>query len=210
MRQTIDQSHVQNKVSIQIFGICFVSIRVNPLNRIVETQQIKVSAAIFFNRIPADPAAEGGGVVAVAVVVEVGFGIVVLRREAVRKDGRHRAGRADRVAEGVVGVLGDDGAEFVPVADDVAVVVVGSQARLRLRLNGASRRRAVGVAREYFVVECETGGCARCHGIMLPSGFVPFSDLLWFRGLGMLPARVRLWLMQASKCFQETNECTAC
>ena len=72
----------------------------------------------------------------------------------------------DGVPKGVVGVLGDEAAELVPVADDVAVVVVAGevevavdgygdqtadaanlQARLRLRLKGALRRDRRGFGR---------------------------------------------------------------
>jgi len=129
------------------------------------------SRRILLNRIPADPAAKGGRVIAVAVVIEVGLGVVVLRGEAVGEDGGHRAGGGDRVAEGVVGVLGDDGAVLVPVADDIAVVVVAgeveaaadrhgdqtadaagarSQARLRLRLYGASREIPGRIAQRFL------------------------------------------------------------
>ena len=111
------------------------------------------------------------GVVAVAVVVEVGFGVVVLRREAVREDGRHRAGLVDGVPEGVVGELGDEVAVLVPVPDDVAVVVVAGevvvavdadgdkaadaararpQARLRHRLYGASLWKMFCLGRKRF------------------------------------------------------------
>ena len=61
---------------------------------------------------------------AVAVVVETGFGIVVLRGEAVAEEVGEGAGFGDEFAESVVGVLRDGVAAGIEVAGDVAVVVV--------------------------------------------------------------------------------------
>lgn len=61
---------------------------------------------------------------AVAVVVESGFGIVVLRGEAVAEEVGEGAGLGYDIAKGIVGVLGDGVAVGIEVAGDVAVVVV--------------------------------------------------------------------------------------
>ena len=61
---------------------------------------------------------------AVAVVVEAGFGIEVLRREAVAEEAGAPAGFGDEPAEGIVGVPRKGAAVDVKVAREVAVVVV--------------------------------------------------------------------------------------
>ena len=61
---------------------------------------------------------------AVAVVVKIGFGIVVFRGKAVAEEVGKRAGLGNEIAEGVVGVLRNGVAVCVEVASDVAVVVV--------------------------------------------------------------------------------------
>ena len=61
---------------------------------------------------------------AVAVVVKTGFGIVILRGEAVAEEVGERAGLGDDFTESVVGVLRDGVAAGVEVASNVAVVVV--------------------------------------------------------------------------------------
>ncbi len=61
---------------------------------------------------------------AVAVVVEAGFGIEVLRREAVAEEAGAPAGPGDEPAEGVVGVTRKGAAVGVEIARDVAVVVI--------------------------------------------------------------------------------------
>ena len=59
-----------------------------------------------------------------AIIVEIRFGIEILRREAVAEEVGERARLGDDVAEGVVGVLRDGVAAGIEVASDVAVVVV--------------------------------------------------------------------------------------
>ena len=61
---------------------------------------------------------------AVAVVVEAGFGVEVLRREAVAEEAGAPAGLGDEPAEGIVGVPRKGAAVDVKVARDVAVVVI--------------------------------------------------------------------------------------
>ena len=61
---------------------------------------------------------------AVAVVVEAGFGIEVLRREAVAEEVGKRTRLGDELAEGIVGVPRKGAAVGVEIARDVAVVVV--------------------------------------------------------------------------------------
>ena len=61
---------------------------------------------------------------AVAVVVEAGFGIEVLSREAVAEEAGASAGPGDEPAEGIVGVPRKGAAVDVKVARDVAVVVI--------------------------------------------------------------------------------------
>jgi len=61
---------------------------------------------------------------AVAVVVEAGFGIEVLRREAVAEEAGASAGPGDEPAEGIVGVPRKGAAVGVEIARYVAVVVV--------------------------------------------------------------------------------------
>ena len=61
---------------------------------------------------------------AVAVVVKAGFGIVVLRGEAVAEEVGEGAGLGYEIAKGIVGVLGNGVAAGIEVASDVAVVVV--------------------------------------------------------------------------------------
>ena len=86
-----------------------------------------------------------------------------------REDGGHRTGGGDRVPECVVGVFGDEAAVLVPVADHVPVVVVGSQARLRLRLYGASRGWAGRRIRKRYVGEYVVVHQGKSHGILLLS-----------------------------------------
>ena len=61
---------------------------------------------------------------AVAVVVEAGFGIEILRREAVAEEAGASAGPGDEPAEGIVGVPRKGAAVGVEIARYVAVVVV--------------------------------------------------------------------------------------
>ena len=60
---------------------------------------------------------------AVAVIVEVGFSVEILCREAVTENVGERTGLRYGVAESVVGVGGDGFAGGIKVAGDVAVVV---------------------------------------------------------------------------------------
>ncbi len=62
---------------------------------------------------------------AVAVVVKASFGIVVFRGEAVAEEVSEGADLGYKIAEGIVGVLGDGVTVCVEVAGDVTVVVVG-------------------------------------------------------------------------------------
>ena len=73
---------------------------------------------------------------AVAVVVETGFGIVVLRGEAVAEEVGERTGLGDRAAEVVVLVRGGDVAGFVYVLRDIAVVVVCGEVELTVARDG--------------------------------------------------------------------------
>ena len=66
---------------------------------------MKINAAFFFDWVAVEPSHEDGMVEAVAVVVETGFGIVVLRREAVAEDIAHGARLRERSTESIVGVL---------------------------------------------------------------------------------------------------------
>ena len=86
---------------------------------------------MFFDGISVEPAHEGWGVVAVAVVAEAGFGVLVFGGESVREGVGEGAGGGEDAAEGVVGVGGDGGAVGVEVAHDVAVVVVAGEIRLK-------------------------------------------------------------------------------
>ena len=61
---------------------------------------------------------------AVAVVVEAGFDVKVLCREAVAEEVSEGAGLGYEIAKGIVGVLGNGVAAGIEVASDVAVVVV--------------------------------------------------------------------------------------
>ncbi len=130
--------------SCSLYQVDILSEWIKAANRIVLTKRNKIQSSFLLNRIPADPAAEGGGVVAVAVVVEVGFGVVILRREAVGEDVGHVAVLVDRVAEGVVGVFGDEFAVLVPVADHVAVVVVAREVEVAVDADGDEPADAAG------------------------------------------------------------------
>ena len=73
--------------------------------RIIPDHRIEVHAAFFFDGVAADPSAEFGAVVAVVVINETGFVVVILAAEAERVQIHHRAGfRIDR-AERVVDVF---------------------------------------------------------------------------------------------------------
>ena len=61
---------------------------------------------------------------AVAVVVELSYGVIVFSREAVAEQVNKRAGCGDEITEGVVRVLGNCVASSIKVARDIAVVVV--------------------------------------------------------------------------------------
>ena len=87
---------------------------------------------------------------AVAVIVETGFDIVVLCREAVSEKIGERARLRYVIAEGVVGVLGNGVTVCVEVASYVSVVVVAWNVEL---LSGGVR--SGGVAD--FVVCAELG-----------------------------------------------------
>ena len=60
----------------------------------------------------------------VAVVVETGFDVEVLCREAMAEEIDKGTGLGDDLAESVVSILGDGVAVYVEVTSDVAVVVV--------------------------------------------------------------------------------------
>ena len=60
----------------------------------------------------------------VTVVVEAGFDVEVLCREAMAEEIGEGAGLGDDVAESVVSILGNGVAVYVEVTSDVAVVVV--------------------------------------------------------------------------------------
>ena len=82
------------------------------------------AGAIFFQRVPRQPAAEAGGVVAVAVVEGIGFGVVVFGGEA---EGRRMGGgRNEKFAEGGIVVMGENGAGRGDVLGDVAVGGIAS------------------------------------------------------------------------------------
>ena len=98
----------------------------------------------ILNRISANPSPQTRRIVAVAVVVEVGLGVVVLRGEAVGEEVGHVAVFVDRVPEGVVGVLGDEFAILVPVADHVAVVVVARKVEVAVDADGDEAAHAAG------------------------------------------------------------------
>ena len=75
------------------------------IHRIIPYHRIEVHAAFFFDGVTADPSAEFGAVVAVVVIDETGFVVVVFAAEAERVQIHHRAGfRIDR-AERVVDVF---------------------------------------------------------------------------------------------------------
>ena len=57
------------------------------LNRIIFYECVEVEAALFFDGVAGEEAAERGGIVSVVVVNEVEFGIVVFRGEAERIEG---------------------------------------------------------------------------------------------------------------------------
>lgn len=50
--------------------------------RIISTEAVEVQAALLFDGVAGEPAAESRRVIAVAVVHKTGFGVVVLRGEA--------------------------------------------------------------------------------------------------------------------------------
>ena len=89
----------------------------------VSAEGVKIIPTVLLYRIAGDPAAEGGGIPAVAVVVEAGVGVEELGGEAVAEESGHRAGGGEEISVGVVGIGGDDGAGFVHVAEDVADLV---------------------------------------------------------------------------------------
>ena len=104
----------------------------------------------------------------VAVVVEAGFGIEVLRREAVAEEAGASAGPGDEPAEGVVGVPRKGAAVDVKVARDVAVVVVAGNvdnAVDREPQKPADSACALQRAREVFApVVADRGGRVVCVG----------------------------------------------
>ena len=73
--------------------------------RIIPDHRIEVHAAFFFDGVAADPSAEFGAVVAVVVVDETGFVVVILAAEAERIDFRQRTGRGEEPTERVVDVF---------------------------------------------------------------------------------------------------------
>ena len=121
----------------------------------VSAEGVKIIPTVLLYRIAGDPAAEGGGIPAVAVVVEAGVGVEELGGEAVAEEGGHRAGRSKEIAEGVVGIGGDDGTALVRVAEDVADLIaegeiIGADAR-----HGISRNQIKSTARTLHVFRRE-------------------------------------------------------
>ena len=74
-------------------------------NRIISDHRIEVHAAFFFDGVAADPSAEFGAVVAVVVIDETGFVVVVFAAEAERVDFGQFAGRGEEPTERVVDVF---------------------------------------------------------------------------------------------------------
>ena len=100
------------------------AIAIDRLQAIVPTYGVDIVSADFFYRISVKPPHPLRRVESVAVVVQAGFAVYILRAEPVRKDIGQRAGLGDGLAEGVVEIFGNDGALFVHIGRDVAVVVV--------------------------------------------------------------------------------------
>ena len=89
---------LRERILLQSKIICF-SYRIIPYHR------IEVHAAFFFDGVAFDPSTEFGAVVAVVVVDETGFVVVLFAAETERVQIHHRAGfRTDR-AERVVDVF---------------------------------------------------------------------------------------------------------
>jgi len=84
--------------------------------------------ALFRDGIAAEPAPERGVIVTSAVIEQAGFGIRIFGGEAEIVLVGVGAGGADRLAEGVVFIGGEEGAAgAVDEGGDVAVAVVGGQ-----------------------------------------------------------------------------------
>ena len=75
------------------------------IHRIIPYHRIEVHAAFFFDGVAADPSAEFGAVVAVVVVDETGFVVMILAAEAERVDFGQFAGRGEEPTERVVDVF---------------------------------------------------------------------------------------------------------
>jgi len=73
-----------------------------PIDRIIINKPIKIEAALFFDGVAGEPATEGGGIVSVAVVEEVGFVVGVFGREPEEVDLCHIAHRAENFPKGPV------------------------------------------------------------------------------------------------------------
>ena len=75
------------------------------IHRIIPYHRIEVHAAFFFDGVAFDPSAEFGAVVAVVIVDEAGFVVVVFAAEAERVDFRQGAFGVQNPTEGVVSVF---------------------------------------------------------------------------------------------------------
>ena len=99
-----------------------------------------------------------------------------------REDVGHVAVLVDRVAEGVVGVFGDDLAVLVPVADHVAVVVVAGEVEVAVDADGDETAHAAGAlerAGEVRAPEVREVGCVMAIGyshVLPPHGVM--SEIL--------------------------------
>ena len=63
--------------------------KIPTIHPVVPAECIQIEAAFFPDGVAVEPAVEAGGVEAVAVVVETGFGVVVLRAETMREVAGH-------------------------------------------------------------------------------------------------------------------------
>ena len=86
----------------------------------IGAEHIQILPAFLLQGVAAEPTAELGEIVAVAIVVEASLRIKILRREAVAEHVGHRAGLRYRPAEGIISVLSHDDAIRVPIPHDVS------------------------------------------------------------------------------------------
>ena len=136
------------------------------IDGIVLADCVEVFSSIFFDRIAGQPAAEAGGVVAVAVVERIGFGVVVFGGEA--EGGWMGCGGDQKFAEGGIVVMGEDGTGRGDVFGDVSVGVVGRVGSSRLGIrHGEEAADAAGTLEGPGQVETpevrERVGCSGCR-----------------------------------------------